>query len=602
MKMEANIQAIVNDLHKVTLDQIIFEAIMNSIQANAIRIEIKIFESSLFSENNTPYIDKIEIIDNGDGFNEINTKSFQQYRTTYKQKKFGSKGIGRFLYLKLFNKIKINSLDKNILFSIVNDVEIQKSKQKYKNTSVIFESPKNNLFINIDKLEQNIKDSFLPYFSLLNNEIKIIISTKQKSVEINSKNIPKLNSEDFKIKEHLFNIKYVLNNDKIKYYDGFYCANNRVVLKNSELDNNIKINAFKDVNILFLISSEYLDSNVNDERDDFSIFPSRVNTMDIFGDLSWNDIKVAITKQLKSICLKNNIDIEKRANKYLDESIQKAPYLAYYLRENQNEYGYKSDALINQAKKRLELDKKILRETKSEENEEYQKKLAMVTQSELAEYIFDRQAIIDKLKELTDQESLEDNLHSLFMKPKTKDEQGNYKTNSLWLFDDRFMSYDKVFSDKQINEIFPKLLENRDRPDILSINDMRIISNTYEKEEITDIVIIELKKASKITPARAEEQLIDYAGYINEAYEDRKIRIWTYAFLKFNDKIEKSLDNKDYNKVFTKSKYPIYYKPFNKVNTIINFVDYYAIADDAHNRNKTFMKILSGDNLKNEEK
>jgi len=600
--MEANIQAIVNDLHKVTLDQIIFEAIMNSIQANAIRIEIKIFESSLFSENNTPYIDKIEIIDNGDGFNEINTKSFQQYRTTYKQKKFGSKGIGRFLYLKLFNKIKINSLDKNILFSIVNDVEIQKSKQKYKNTSVIFESPKNNLFINIDKLEQNIKDSFLPYFSLLNNEIKIIISTKQKSVEINSKNIPKLNSEDFKIKEHLFNIKYVLNNDKIKYYDGFYCANNRVVLKNSELDNNIKINAFKDVNILFLISSEYLDSNVNDERDDFSIFPSRVNTMDIFGDLSWNDIKVAITKQLKSICLKNNIDIEKRANKYLDESIQKAPYLAYYLRENQNEYGYKSDALINQAKKRLELDKKILRETKSEENEEYQKKLAMVTQSELAEYIFDRQAIIDKLKELTDQESLEDNLHSLFMKPKTKDEQGNYKTNSLWLFDDRFMSYDKVFSDKQINEIFPKLLENRDRPDILSINDMRIISNTYEKEEITDIVIIELKKASKITPARAEEQLIDYAGYINEAYEDRKIRIWTYAFLKFNDKIEKSLDNKDYNKVFTKSKYPIYYKPFNKVNTIINFVDYYAIADDAHNRNKTFMKILSGDNLKNEEK
>ncbi|MFK5975921.1 MAG: hypothetical protein QM493_05390 [Sulfurovum sp.] len=108
----------------------------------------------------------------------------------------------------------------------------------------------------------------------------------------------------------------------------------------------------------------------------------------------------------------------------------------------------------------------------------------------------------------------------------------------------------------------------------------------------------QLKKASeKITPSRAEEQLIDYAGYINEAYEDKKIRIWTYAFLKFDPKTENSLKNKDYNRVLTKSKYPIYYKPFNNVNTIINFIDYNALADDANNRNKTFMKILNGDSF-----
>jgi hypothetical protein len=33
---------------------------------------------------------------------------------------------------------------------------------------------------------------------------------------------------------------------------------------------------------------------------------------------------------------------------------------------------------------------------------------------------------------------------------------------------------------------------------------------------------------------------------------------------------------------------------YEKPNTIINFLDYRAIAIDANNRNKTFMKILGG--------
>jgi hypothetical protein len=64
--------------------------------------------------------------------------------------------------------------------------------------------------------------------------------------------------------------------------------------------------------------------------------------------------------------------------------------------------------------------------------------------------------------------------------------------------------------------------------------------------------------------------------------------------LKFDKKTENSLRNKDYNRVLTKSQYPIYYKPFNAVNAIVNFVDYKALTDDAENRNRTFMKILGG--------
>ncbi len=155
------------------------------------------------------------------------------------------------------------------------------------------------------------------------------------------------------------------------------------------------------------------------------------------------------------------------------------------------------------------------------------------------------------------------------------------------------MSYNKIFSDKRIKDIFPKLSDNLDRPDLLSI-----ISNTYEKDKITDIVVIELKRADKkITPAGAEEQLLKYARYINGAYSNNPIRIWSYAFLKFDEETVYNLEDKDYNKIPTHSEYPIYYKYHEKRNTIINFLDYKAIAYDADTRHKTFMKILRGETL-----
>jgi hypothetical protein len=57
------------------------------------------------------------------------------------------------------------------------------------------------------------------------------------------------------------------------------------------------------------------------------------------------------------------------------------------------------------------------------------------------------------------------------------------------------------------------------------------------------------------------------------------------------------LGDKDYNKIPTHSEYPIYYKYHEKRNTIINFMDFRAIAFDADTRNKTFMKILEGNTI-----
>ena len=86
-KVVASIQTIVNDLKPITYKQVIYEAVTNSLQANATDIKIK------FIPNTERNIDSIIVEDNGDGFNQTNTKSFREYRSTYK-KHFGCKGIG----------------------------------------------------------------------------------------------------------------------------------------------------------------------------------------------------------------------------------------------------------------------------------------------------------------------------------------------------------------------------------------------------------------------------------------------------------------------------------------------------------------------------
>ena len=561
----ADIQSIVSDLKEVTWEQVVFEAITNSLQANATKVNIDFLHNTLNLDDTKKSVEKVLIEDNGDGFTTKNTESFQKYRSSHKRH-LGSKGIGRFLYLKVFNNVDIRSLDKEIEFMIDRDINILTINSSSEKTKILLSKPKKEFRVDFKNFEQKIRDHFIAYFKLLESEV--IIQVNENGVEyfkVSSKEIPIFEAKEFNIKEHTFLLSYVFESQYIQSYDGFYCAGNRVVIKNSNLNTDKKLKNFYGMNIVYLLSSKYLDNNVNETRDDFSMMPARTSS-DLFNNLSWKDIHIRLAEELKVIAKENNIDIDDIAKKSLQESREIAPYLAYYLKENEN--AFTSEVLLKKAKLKLEEDKKLLRE-KNKQIDNYQRLLSIVTQSELAEYIFDRQKTIEKLKQLTNDTAHEKEIHNLFMKKYTEDNQGNYRTNNLWLFDDRFMTYDKIFSEAQVREAFPELSDNVDRLDILSI-----VSNTYEKELITDIVIIELKRPDeKITPEGAEAQLLKYARYINQSNIRNKIRIWTYAFLKFNREISDDLDDKDYNKIPTQWEYPIYYKYHEKRNTIINFMD-----------------------------
>lgn len=591
MSMGVDIERIVQDLGKVSLNQVLQEAIMNSIHANAKNISIDISYKSM-SVDLPCYVHSMDISDDGEGFTKENTESFSTYKTTHK-KNMGAKGVGRFLFLKLFNNVLIDSLDKEIQFNINDVTTISKSKKNEK-TVISFSNVTEDVSIDLEKIENNMKEHFLPYFHLMKNKpkVNISLSANQTSIfKIDSQDIPALKNDTFQLKKQEFSISYILEHYEKPKHKGFYCADGRVVIKNNK-DEKAKLKSFKNINILFLLSSDYLDGKVNDTRDDFSIHPKQKNSL--LDELSWADIQEKLSEKLKEILLENNIDIEENSKKELEIAIKNAPYLSKYITDNQ--YGKDSVQLINEAEKKFSEDKQILRNDTHTSQQEYKRKLSLTTQTELAEYIFDRQKIIDSLKKITNEETLEQEMHNLFMKKNTSDESQNYKSNNLWLFDDRFMIYDKIFSDQQIKQIFPELSDNLHKPDILSV-----VSNTYIKDDITDIVIIELKKPiNKITPAGAEEQLLKYARYVNQSSNDNKIRIWAYAFLAFGEEVINSLNDKSYNKIPTHSQNPIYYKYHNANSVIINFMDYLALADDANTRNTTFMNILKSQSTINQ--
>lgn len=96
------------------------EAIVNSLHAiddakkdaGEVLIEVRRdFLAAPFAEGLSP-IRGIVIKDNGVGFNDRNYKSFREAESTYKLKR-GGKGVGRFLWLKVFDRAEVRSVFHN---------------------------------------------------------------------------------------------------------------------------------------------------------------------------------------------------------------------------------------------------------------------------------------------------------------------------------------------------------------------------------------------------------------------------------------------------------------------------------------------------------
>ena len=249
--------------------------------------------------------------------------------------------------------------------------------------------------------------------------------------------------------------------------------------------------------------------------------------------------------------------------------------------------------------------------------------------NELTCYILRRKYIIERLKKMfnsTDDKIKEQELHNLFATKRNNINANQYDKTNLWLLDDKFMVFDKLFSEKELDEITKELLKNdklynesfdkkdnpeenteekklerakKRRPDIVLFKD---INNNLRK-----IVLIEFKRpdADDYDYNKGLYQLNCYANYIAK---QQKVAAEYFGFLLVNTKLEigddfvKNSLKGEYNEIYNlsdgcrsfakaKNLYDDNEKPIGYLN--IQVIPSNAIINDAESRNFVFDKIIS---------
>jgi hypothetical protein len=630
-QMLAETSRIVNEdiSTRVTQYDVLFEAITNSIHANATNIICNLKSNdNLIKGEGKPFgilrLDEIQIVDNGDGFTDINYESFCKYRTEYK-KELGCKGVGRFVFLKVYKSVLFNSQIKNyqesrtLNFTINFDTDDLVKEKAEVAESITTLSLKNLRFqyydierkfdrrieLDLYKIKQRVLIHLIPtlfFYKQKGQEItiKFINENENISLVIDPSDIPNFNIREFAVLNGDGNsFKFILNykiNKEPGVLNAFYCANNRTVVEFEDKD--LKISLPYGFSGFMLLESEYFNSNANHERNDFDIKPIRT---DMFSTLSWEMINNELKKSINDI-IKAGIPATKKINKEKIQEIKdERPYLVEYINGEDLDMAGILDkkTIIERAKKQFDTAKeKILSNAGKESySDEELNEAIQLTQNELVSYINDRVHVIERLKKMVDdKEKVEKVIHDLFMTKYTKEDYFTVGRNNLWLLDDRFTTFSYAASDRKISKILEDLDESfegieivNDKPDLSLFFSHNPSYSKRLKSVVVEIKPFDYESKSDRKKYAGVTQLIDYL----KAFKSReKIEeIYGYLVTEVDLKLADRLIGDDYIPLFSVDD-PIYYRNYDKIGVSVFVVSAKTLICDAEARNKVFLDII----------
>lgn len=632
-QMLAEISRIVTEdiSNRVTQYDVLFEAITNSIHANATSIKCYLNSNDSQLSDDTREIgsirvDTIRIIDNGDGLTDENYKSFSKYRTEFK-KSLGCKGVGRFVFLKVYKsanflskikdkqelrKIKFDfnfdteNLEKEPLKVLENETEIVLSKlTKQYYDSENDKKQDRRIELDLHSIREKVLMNLIPtLFFYKQNGTKITIDFIDEfhslSVQIKPDDIPSFIKKHFEVKNSDGNVFKFLLNYKIEKTNGtlnaYYCANNRTVCQFEDKD--FKISMPYGYSGFMLLESEYFNQKVNNERNDFDIYPVKT---DLYSTLSWEMINTELKKHFSELVNEGVPETKKINSEKIQQIQQERPYLVQYIEEEDIEMAGFLDkrAIIEKAKKRFDVAKeKVLTNASKEEfSDEELNEAIQLAQNELVSYINDRVIVIEKLKNLVDKsERVESIIHNLFMEKYTKDDYFSVGKNNLWLLDDRFTTYSYAASDKRIVDILKDINETIDDIDVLNDKpDLSLFfSHNPNNPERLKSVMVEIKPFDYSTKSDRKkfsgvQQLIDYVTAFKT--KENIQEVYGYLITDIDKKLADRLEIDGYVPLFS-SEAPIYHRYFEKIGVSIYVVSAKTLIYDAEARNKVFLDII----------
>ena len=602
-----------------SLVQVFKEAVANSLDANATKIDISISIDS-FDKQETL---KVEITDNGEGFTESRYKKFCEL---LKVEEDTHQGVGRLVYLSYFNKIAVqsyfdgklrsftldDSFDEDNTDMVLSPVSEAKQETRLLFTDCSMRRLGSYSDIMPEYLKQEILKEFYPRFYLLKKEkidfeihFKIEVPNKGKitvgafETKITNDDIPDMNTAPINADNvEMFADTYLdyaiqqTNNYSASFLMTAFCVDNRTkVVEDIIAPENLPSHGYS---FIFLLRSTILNGKIDPSRQNLTLNETVLKPMKV---LFRKKVAEIIEKQLPSV---------KEKNQKTKESLDKTyPHLLGYF--NKDEVGIISRSKsIEEAQKLFLYDQKTILEAQTLDDDRYDKALDVSART-LAQYILYREKIISKVEEYT-RDNSEADLHNLILPKRSVIQNGDIDSiynNNLWLLDNKYMTYTTAMSERTMTEVLDEITQKANdikddgRPDIAIVFSDN--PNSADNNSV-DVVIIELKKRG-ITLAKTEEvesQLQQRAVKLLKHYPNKIQRMWFYGIVEFTDAFKLSLRNDKYTPLYSKDS--LYYKenewytdlsddskPY-KVGTYILSID--AFLKDAKAHNEVFLSIL----------
>lgn len=640
----------------------LFETVINSIQSledtdisqkevviDATRLEglqRKAFSEEKISEEPSHFT-SFTVTDNGNGFNSLNYKSFLEAYSQLKVKK-GCKGIGRFLWLKAFDKISINSTyrengqwhNRSFDFSISgvtpedndkilpNEPEKQQTVVSLNGFKYVYREA---VPYSLESLAKKLIEHCLPYFITDSCPSIILRDNFGESFNLNSyyekTYKDSLNRDTINLKGHELTLYHMRLTEGADKHELHLCANSREVKSyplTTYISNLQKKLVDEEISYYYVgyLAGECLDNAVNIERSDFSFDGvSMFTTETEIVDTAVGFIKTYLGDTLIRVAeeKKRQIDTLVKTKKpqyrfLLDrfpEIYDSIPAglpeekldLELYSRQQKWEYDI--------AQKKHEIEDKVKQSATSEEDytrlfDEYCENISELNRASLAEYVIHRKAVIDLLEKAmwSDENgkySKEAQIHRIICPMQATSNEIRFDDMNLWLVDDRLAYHHFLASDKKINTI-PLLSNGSDKRMDIAVFDAAL-SYSADPDNIRSITIVELKRPMRNDFSSDDKdpitQVYDYVSDIKDGNvrrpngrgfgDTRNVAFYCYIIADLTPSLHKSAKRAD----LTLAQDGEGYFGFNSnIGTYIEIISYDKLLKDAKQRNQALFDKL----------
>lgn len=639
----------------------VFEAIVNSFQAlqegcleseGYIRIEIARMPSTVPEIPGD--VANVTIEDNGAGFNQENYDSFLTSDSRHRAQ-LGGKGVGRFTWLKVFNRAEIDSIYRNgswqhrsFAFSISgsgeDQVKADESADRSNRTVVRLVEMRAEYRSNIPADPEQIALQIIEHCLLiLSHENAPRITLVDSGVEIDLNKLcaryvgDRGQRREFTINGHEFTLLGLrVYGDTRREHRVHYAAHGRTVTSEKlerfipNLQGSLGDEAGERFVYSAFIQGALLDATVDSSRSDFQLtktLSERIDSDSLFLEPCLEEVRqralALIADELRVFL--DSINAQKRERvedfvrnnpqyrpllKDLDEFIDQIPPTAGPKRLDE----LLNDQLHQRKVQAREETAKVLsnlsKDDESKQDEAVRSLMEKITQlgmSALAEYVANRRLILEFLERsltvdpASGRHRLERVLHNVVFPMRTTSHELAIENQNLWLIDERLTHHVYLASDKKLSAVEPLASASDLRPDILLFDKAHTFSesSTYP---VDSFVVIEFKRPAH-TDYRKDnpiEQVYEQIRQIRtEHYRDRAGReiklvgkeIPAYAFVIAD--LTEEMERFAENANLTRTPDRQGYFGFNdKLDAYVEVISYDKLVGDAKKRNRAFFERL----------